>query len=125
MAKRVFISFDYDNDVDLKNGLVGQAKLPDSPFVIEDWSVKDASPGWKADALARIKRSDLVIVICGEYMATATGVDEEIRLAREAGKDVILLSGRGEDSARPKEGSGKKLYKWTWDNLKALIGGAR
>ena len=29
--KRVFISFDYDNNLSLKNLLVGQANLPDSP----------------------------------------------------------------------------------------------
>jgi len=32
MAKpRVFISFDYDHDLDLKNLLVGQARNDDSP----------------------------------------------------------------------------------------------
>lgn len=125
MAKRVFISFDYDNDVELKNALVGQAKLPDSPFVIEDWSVKEATPGWKADALARIKRSDLVVVICGSRMATATGVNEEIRLARGVAKDVVLLAGRPGKSTRPAEGSSMTLYNWTWPNLKLLIGGVR
>jgi hypothetical protein len=37
---KVFISFDYDHDVDLKNLLVGQAKNEDSPFEITDISVK-------------------------------------------------------------------------------------
>ncbi len=42
MAKtRVFISFDYDHDADLKTLLVGQAKNQDSPFEIADWSVKE------------------------------------------------------------------------------------
>jgi hypothetical protein len=40
MATRVFISFDYDNDKDLKELLVGQAKNPDSPLEISDASVK-------------------------------------------------------------------------------------
>ncbi|MCZ7628547.1 MAG: hypothetical protein M5U19_05600 [Microthrixaceae bacterium] len=30
----VFISFDYDHDLDCKNLLVGQAKNPDTPFEI-------------------------------------------------------------------------------------------
>ena len=30
--QRVFISFDYDNDADLKNALVGQAKYPQLSF---------------------------------------------------------------------------------------------
>src|SRR4051794_6158339 len=40
VATRVFISYDYDNDAFLKEALVGQSKLPDSPFDISDWSIK-------------------------------------------------------------------------------------
>ena len=42
MATRGFISFDYDNDQDLRALLAGQAKTKDSPFEISDWSVKKA-----------------------------------------------------------------------------------
>ncbi len=35
-TKRVFISFDFDNDEALKNLIVGQSRLPDSPFEIFD-----------------------------------------------------------------------------------------
>ena len=63
----VFISFDYDHDLDCKNLLVGQAKNPDTPFEIADHSVKVASPGWKDDARRRIKRVQQVIVICGQH----------------------------------------------------------
>ena len=45
----VFISFDYNNDLDLYNLLLGQSKHEDSPFEITNWSVKDASPQWVAD----------------------------------------------------------------------------
>ena len=38
---RTFISFDYDNDKNIKAMLVGQAKNPDTPFEIADWSVKE------------------------------------------------------------------------------------
>jgi hypothetical protein len=44
MAKaRVFTGFDFDHDEDLRNLLVGQARLPDSPFELADWSVKGKS----------------------------------------------------------------------------------
>jgi len=39
--KRAFISFDFDHDEELRNALIGQAKNPDSPFNIADWSVHD------------------------------------------------------------------------------------
>jgi hypothetical protein len=72
MAKtRVFTSFDYDHDVDLKNALVGQSRLPDSPFEITDVSIKVASPGWQDEARRRIRGCDVVAVICGEYTQTA------------------------------------------------------
>jgi hypothetical protein len=42
MAKtKVFVSFDYDHDETLKDFLVGQSKLKDSPFDLADWSIKE------------------------------------------------------------------------------------
>ena len=37
---RVFISFDFDHDDDLRNLLVGQAKHPNSPFNISKPQLK-------------------------------------------------------------------------------------
>ncbi len=53
--KRVFISFDYDHDSDLKTLLVGQSKHEDTPFEIYDWSVKEELSGdWKAKVQTKI-----------------------------------------------------------------------
>ena len=41
---RVFCSFDFDNDKGLKDALIIQSKLDDSPFEIADWSLKEAAP---------------------------------------------------------------------------------
>jgi hypothetical protein len=126
--KRVFISFDFDHDEDLRNLLVGQAKNPDSPFDIADWSVKEPLTGdWKEKVRERIRRTDLTIVICGEWTHTATGVAEELRITREEGKPYFLLWGRaGKKCTKPKTAlESDRIYKWTWDNLKKLIGGAR
>jgi hypothetical protein len=126
--KRVFISFDFDHDEDLRNLLVGQAKNLDSPFDIADWSVKEHLTGdWKEKVRERIRRTDLTIVICGEWTHTATGVAEELRITREEGKPYFLLCGRaGKKCTKPKTAlESDKIYEWTWDNLKKLIGGAR
>lgn len=128
MAKvPVFISFDYDHDLDLKNLLVGQAKNPDSPFEIADHSVKVESPGWKDDARRRIKRCEQVIVICGKHTDTATGVNAEILIARDEGKPYFLLAGRAEGGNKKPSAalSTDKMYEWTWPNLKKLIAGQR
>lgn len=126
-AIRVFISFDYDHDLDCKNLLVGQAKNPDSPFEISDWSVKVASTGWKEDARRRIKSCGQVAVICGEHTDTATGVNEEIRIARSEGKPYFLLNGRPNSYFRKPTAAleSDKVYKWTWENLKSLLAGKR
>jgi hypothetical protein len=127
-GKRTFISFDYDHDDDLRTLLVGQAKNPDTPFQIADWSVKEAMTGnWQDKVRLRIRQTELLIVICGEYTHTATGVSVELMIGRSEQKPYFLLQGRSSKTCtKPTIAfSTDKMYSWTWDNLKALIGGAR
>jgi len=126
--KRAFISFDFDHDEDLRNLLAGQAKNPDSPFEIKDRSLKEPLTGdWKEKVRRRMDNVDVVIVICGEYTHTAAGVAAELTIAREAKKPYFLLWGRSDKNCtKPKTAlDSDKIYKWTWDNLKQLIGGGR
>jgi hypothetical protein len=126
--KRAFISFDYDHDSDLKTMLVGQARHDDTPFEIADWSVKEHQTGnWKEKVRRRIRSVDVVIVLCGNHTHTATGVSEELRIARAEGKPYFLLAGR-RNGRNIKPGAARatdKLYRWTWDNLRVLVGGGR
>ena len=125
---RVFTSFDFDHDEDLRNMLVGQSRNPDSPFEMADWSVKEHMTGdWKAKVRTRIRSVDQVIVLCGEHTNGATGVSVELTVAKEEGKPYFLLAGR-KDKTNQKPTSANasdKMYRWTWDNLKALLDGAR
>ena len=129
MAKaRVFTSFDFDHDEDLRNLLVGQSKNSDSPFEMADWSVKEPMTGdWKEKVKRRMRQTDQVVILCGEHTHTATGVSAELRIAQDEKKPYFLLTGRATKTchkptaARPSD----KMYGWTWDNLKNLIGGAR
>jgi hypothetical protein len=128
MAKtRVFISFDYDHDLDIKTMLVGQATHPDTPFEFTDASVKEPLTGdWKEKVKRRLQNVDQVCVLCGEYTATASGVNVEVRLAQEIGKPYFCLAGRPGKSKKPTAAkSTDKLYEWTWENLKKLIAGGR
>lgn len=126
--KRVFVSFDYDNDARLKDLLVGQSKHADSPFELADWSIKEHLTGdWKEKARKRIRTVDVVCVLCGEHTDKAAGVAAELSLAQEEKKEYFLLQGY-KDKVCPKPITAKgtdKLYNWTWDNLKKLIGGSR
>jgi hypothetical protein len=126
--KRAYISFDFDNDSDLKVLLVGQSKHPDTDFEIADLSIKEAiSSGWKDKARTRIKGCDVVIVICGQYTNTATGVSAELQIAQEEGTHYFLLWGRSDKTCvKPTTAkSTDKIYNWTWENLKKLVNGAR
>lgn len=128
MAKvPVFMSFDYDHDSDCKTMLVGQAANEDSPFEITDWSIKEPSADWKEKARVRIKRVDQIIVICGQYTDTATGVNAEIGIARDERKPYFLLNGRPNATCKKPTAAldSDKIYSWTWDNLKKLIAGGR
>ena len=125
MAKpRAFISFDYENDENLKQLLVGQARNPDSPFDIQDWSVKEPMAGdWKEKVRARIRQTDLTIVICGHHTDQATGVSVELNITREEGNPYFLLQGHPNGNCRKPASAlpSDKMYKWTWENLRRLL----
>jgi len=126
--KRVFISFDIDNDEGTKTMLAGQAKLPDSPFDFTDASVKEHLTGdWKEKVKRRMDNIDVVIVLCGEKTHTANGVAAELTIAKDKNKPYFLLAAYADKTCtKPTSAaSADKVYKWTWDNLKLLIGGSR
>lgn len=126
--KRVFISFDYDNDETLKTFLIGQSKLPDTPFELADWSIKEHMTGnWKEKARSRIRSVDVVIVLCGLNTHTAAGVSAELTIAREENIPYFLLGGyNNKPNVKPTAAlTSDNVYNWTWDNLKILIGGGR
>lgn len=126
--KKVFISFDFDHDEELRNLLVGQAKNPDSPFEIADYSLKEPLTGnWKEKVRSRIKKTELVIVICGHHTDTASGVSEELSIAKQEYVPYFLLWGRSEGVVKKPSAAipADKIYSWTWDILKLLIQGSR
>ena len=126
--KRVFISFDFDHDEELRDALVGQAKNPDSPFSIADWSVHEAfDSNWRQKVRERIRKTDLTIVICGEHTHDAKGVAAEVSITREEGKPYFLLRGRPKKACTKPDMTIRtdKVYNWTWENLKRLIAGER
>jgi len=120
--KRVFVSFDFDNDQVLKEFIVGQAKNPDAPFEIVDLSLKEAAPSktWEDKARAAIRRSEIVLVMVGRQTHKASGVLKEVRIAREEGKKIVQIIGYKEGDYTPVPNAGK-LYRWDWPNLGNLL----
>jgi hypothetical protein len=126
--KRMFISFDYDHDLDIKTLLVGQAKNSDSPFDFIDASIKEHLDGdWKEKARRRLRNCDVICVLCGEYTHKAPGVNAELQIAQELSLPYFLLWGRSDKGCKPPPSakSNDKIYRWDWDTLKSLLAGAR
>ena len=125
MKKRVFISFDYDNDKDLPGNLVRQAGLPNAQFAIVDQSLRHSvESNWKEEVRARISKADLVIVICGEHTHDAKGVAAELSITNEANKPYFLLRGRRKTCKKPLGAlKSDEIHKWSLKNLAKLIGG--
>jgi MTH538 TIR-like domain (DUF1863) len=124
MAKtKVFVSYDFDNDKTLYDFIIGQAKLPDSPFEVSDHSLKEAAPerDWESKARAAISRADKFIVMLGSKTRSAPGVQKEVAMAKSLGKtrfQVIGYRDGSRDWAIPDAGV---TYSWNWDNLKKLL----
>ena len=124
MAKnRVFVSFVYDNDKALKDLIIGQSRLSDSPFEVIDTSLKEAAPmrTWEEKARVAIKRSDIVLVMVGQYTHRASGVLKEVRMAREESTKIVQMIGSKDRSYTQVPNAGT-IYSWNWDNLKKLLG---
>lgn len=122
--KKVFISFDFDNDKPLKEFIVGQAKLADSPFEVSDHSLKEAKPekDWIDHATRAIGRADIFIIMLGSKTKNASGVLKELNVAIGKGKTKFQIIGYRDGSADWAVPDGGRTYSWNWENLKKLLG---
>lgn len=121
--KKVFVSFDFDNDKTLKDFIIGQAKLDDSPFEALDFSLKEAAPekDWLNKARSAISRSDVFIVMLGPKTRSASGVLKEVNLANELKKTKFQIIGYKNGSVDWAVPNGGRVYRWNWENLKKLL----
>lgn len=121
--KRVFVSFDFDNDKAIKEFIISQAKLDDSPFEMADFSLKEAAPekDWLDKARAAISRSEVFIVMLGSKTRAASGVLKEVKIANELGKAKFQIIGYRDGSETWAVPNAGRVYKWDWENLKKLL----
>ena len=122
MNKRVFVSFDFDNDKALKDFIIGQSRLADSPFEVIDHSLKEAAPerNWEAKARSAIARAEIVVVMVGSKTHRAAGVLKEVQIARDLKKQIVQIIGYKDGNYTAVSNAGR-LYKWNWENLKKLL----
>ena len=123
MSKKVFVSFDFDNDSGIKNFVMGQAKLSTSPFWGADWSMKEAvaQTKWEDEAEKRIKQCDIVLVMVGKQTYRASGVLKEVESARQYNKPIAQIIAYSDLVNPTPVANAGRLYRWSWENLKTLL----
>jgi hypothetical protein len=122
---RAFISFDFDHNETEKNLFVGQAKNSRTPFSIEDWSSKSSLPQkqWEQLIADKIKKCNILIVLVGKTMASATGVAKEIAFAKAADVPVfgVYVDGANTTSNLPNGLPRNCTISWEWDKIADAI----
>ncbi len=122
---RAFISFDFDHNETEKNLFVGQSKNSKTPFSIQDWSAKSAMPQSKWEEMVRekINKCNMLIVLVGKTMASATGVAKEIKMAKEQNVPVfgVYVDGANLSSNLPDGLQRNRTIKWEWDAIAAAV----
>lgn len=122
---RAFISFDFDHNHNEKILFAGQAKYSKTPFNIEDWSSKSHLPQnqWEQLIEAKIKKCNMLIVLVGRYMLSATGAAKEISFAKKHDIPVFGIYVGGADSLSnlPLGLQRNRTINWEWNAIASAI----
>jgi CHASE2 domain-containing sensor protein len=122
---RAFISFDYDHNQTEKTLFAGQVKNSKTPFSIHDWSAKSSMPQsqWEKIVKEKINKCNMLIVLVGKYMASATGVAKEITMAKDQDVPVfgVYVGGANTSSNLPSGLQRNRTIAWDWDKIASAI----
>ena len=122
---RAFISFDFDNNSTEKMLFAGQSKNSKTPFNIEDWSSKTHLPQkeWEKIINEKINKCNILIVLVGRHMSTATGAAKEIAFAIEHNVPVfgIYVDGANSNSTLPTGLQRNRTIDWNWQYISNAI----
>lgn len=89
---KIFVSFEFDKDYELKNNFLQQAK-EHTQHRIKNSSLNEAYPTdeWKQRAEGAVRGCDVVVVLIGQDTHNAPGVRVEVDIARRLGKPIIQV----------------------------------
>ena len=118
--KKIYVCFDIKNDSRLLDFVKAQAKQPDSPYLVVDYSKPWQPPEkeWKEKLKKTISLVEIFMIMVGKKTFRDTNALDEIDLAYNLGKPMFQFCDPKAQFAEckpiPKAG---KLYKWEWDNM--------
>src|SRR5258708_22567606 len=122
---RAFISFDFDHNENEKRLFAGQSKNSRTPFNIADWSSKSSLPQstWEKTIKEKINKCNMVIVLVGKYIASASGVAKEIKWAKEQDVPIfgVYVGGANSSSNLPEGLARDRVIPWHWDKIATEI----
>ena len=122
---RAFISFDFDHDANSKLYFVGQSSNSRTPFNISDWSAKEAMAQneWEAIVEAKMKKTNMCIVLVGRFMSSSLGVKKEIAMAKKNNVPIfgVYVDGANTLSNLPEGLPRSKTVAWKWDKIADMI----
>ena len=113
---RIFVSFEFDRDSDLKNNFYEQAKEL-TTHRVRNFSLNEAYPDaeWVEKARSAIRSCHVVVVLVGQDTHNAPGVRTEVKIARRLGKPVFQVVPQG----RPYKGVPQldEPIPWRWKRI--------
>ena len=123
---RAFVSFDFDHNEKQKILFAGQARSDSpTPFTVQDWSSKSSLPQseWERLIRRKIGATNMLIVLVGRSMASATGVVKEIAMADSQNVPVfgVYVDGAGTSSRLPTGLPRNRTIAWRWNDVAAAV----
>ena len=117
---KIFVSFEFDKDQDLKENFFRQAKEK-CPHRVHNSSLNESYPDkeWKGKARNAIRECDIVIVLVGQDTHNAPGVKVEVDMARSLGKPFFQVI----PQKRPYTGLRyiDDTIRWRWKHINEKI----
>lgn len=122
---RIFISFDYDNNLSHKTLFAGQARNSRVPFNISDWSSKAELPQsqWETKISNKISLCNALLVLVGQYTINAVGVQKEISMARQHNVPIfgVYIDGANVHTPLPLGLARERVILWNWEHIASAI----
>lgn len=112
-TRGIYFAFEFYKDA-FKRGCFLEQAVKYSDYRIIDWSLPAAvhDGSWQREALKRIQKSNVVVVLLGIDTHNAPGVLDEISLAGQAKKPVIQLQPQGQHYGLISKRFPECTYRW-------------
>ena len=122
VKKRIYISYDINNDDDVLDRFVKEIHDNEYPYYISETSSSTAfcKP---EDIGEEIAKCDLVVVLCGYHTDQALNVSVETKFAEKENIPYIYLSGRNNKFlvTMPSEANDNDvIYHWSLENINLI-----